>query len=99
MTTSIPEKEIHQAINSVMHPMINCSLVELGIVRNIEIKDNTVKIIFAFPFPNIPIKDYLINAVSSPLIEMGIQVQVAQTVMTSDELERFLGLEKANWKN
>ena len=38
MANNFSEQYIRREIGNVMHPTINCSLVELGIVKNIEIE-------------------------------------------------------------
>ena len=97
MTTEISEKEVHVVVGQVKHPVIDLSLVELGIVRDIEIEGNQVMLTFAFPFPNIPIRDRLIKSVRDPLEKMGASLEVKETVMDQEQLVRFLALEKENW--
>jgi hypothetical protein len=52
----------------------------------------------AFPFPNIPITDLLVNSVSEPLKKLGTEVEVKITLMSQKEVQDFLALEAANWK-
>ena len=50
--THIVEREfLLKALEKVGHPAINYSLVELGILRDIELYDKRVSVVFAFPFP------------------------------------------------
>ena len=52
------KKPVLEAISKVMHPAINCSLTELGIVKDLEIYDENIVIAtFVFPFQKIPIKE------------------------------------------
>ena len=64
MTNNFSEKYIRREIRNVMHPTINHSLVELGIVKNIEINTGNVIITLALPFAEVPasIKDYLVES-------------------------------------
>ena len=57
----LSKENLIDAISQVGHPSINFSLVELGIIQDIQVVDKTVKLTFVFPFPNIPIADVLIN--------------------------------------
>ena len=52
----------------------------------------------AFPFPNIPIRDYLVNSVREPIEKLGVEVEVEITAMDKEELERFLAMEQEGWK-
>ena len=97
MTADISEEEVQELVGQVKHPAINLSLVELGIVRDITVEGNKVFLTFAFPFPNIPIKGMLIKSVRDPLEEMGAILEVKETVMDQNQLQRFLALEKDNW--
>ena len=98
-TIPIPEEDVRKVVSEVMHPVINCTLVELGIVKDITVTDNNKALItMAFPFPNIPIKDLLVNSVSEPLKKLGIEVEVKITLMSEKEVQAFLAMEAANWK-
>jgi len=92
------EEDVHNKLEEVKHPFIDCTLTELGIVKNITVNDNNVIATFALPFPNIPIKDKLIFSVKTALETLGAKVEVKITVMTQEELQNFLVLEKENWK-
>jgi metal-sulfur cluster biosynthetic enzyme len=100
MTTNSSEKYIRREIGNVMHPTINCSLVELGIVKNIEIKTGKVIITLALPFAGVPdsIKDYLVDSLRESIEEVEAVVMIKTVAMTKEELKRFLALEKKNWK-
>ena len=91
------EENIRSMVAQVKHPAINDSLVNLGIVKDISVKDGKVNLLFAFPFPTIPIRDQLINSVKDMLAQHNIESEVKSTVMTQEELDRFMILEKQNW--
>lgn len=98
MVNNHSEEYIRGEVANVMHPAINCSLVELGIVKNIEMKKGTVFITMAFPFANVPIADYLVEMVRESIEEVEAPVEIETTVMTKEELQRFLDLERKNWR-
>jgi len=98
MAKEISEKDVKDIIAQVKHPAIDRTLVDLGIVKEVSIKDNKVTIILAFPFQNIPIGDYLINSVKKPIENLGVEVEIKLTVMDQGELERFLVMEQESWK-
>jgi len=99
MANNFSEEYIRGEVANVKHPTINCSLVELGIVENIEIKTGKVIITMAFPFPNIPIEDYLVDNVRESIEEIDSAIEIETVVMSKEELQKFLALEKENWKD
>lgn len=96
--SSVSKEDVLSVIEGVKHPAINLSLVDLGMLRNININNESVSVEFVFPFPNIPIKEMLFSSVRQPLENMGYSLKVSEAQMTSDEVQRFLALETANWK-
>ena len=90
--------DVANAITKVMHPAINYSLTDLGIVTDVELEDNTVSLVFAFPFPNIPIADQLINSIIQPIKELGLEAEYTIRVMNEEEKTVFLQMEQAAWK-
>ncbi len=92
------KEEVMNILNKVMHPEINASLVELGMIKEVDVKENKVTITMAFPFPGVPIREMLIESVKKPLEDAGLDVEVKDTVMDRDELEKFFKLEQEKWK-
>ena len=85
-------------ISKVKHPAIDYSLVKLGIVKDVDLNDDTVILTFVFPFPNIPIADQLISSIEKPINDMGLKMEYIVRVMTEEEKARFLQLEAEAWK-
>ncbi len=98
MDKKILKEDILNTLAQVKHPAIDSSLVKLGIVKDISVNEKKVTITMAFPFPNIPIKDYLIDSVKNPIEKLGAEVEVKITTMSQEELENFLNLEQQHWK-
>ncbi len=92
------KQDILNELGKVGHPAINYSLIKLGILTDIELTDNKVSVVFAFPFPNIPIADKLINSVAQPVKSLGLDFGYKIRVMTEVEKMRFLQLEQEAWK-
>nr|WP_319231855.1 iron-sulfur cluster assembly protein [Draconibacterium orientale] len=91
--------KIKEQISKVMHPAIDCSLVDLGMVQDIELYTDEVLILtFVFPFPNIPIADKLISSVENVVKSQGLEMQYIVRVMKAEEKKNFLKMEKAAWK-
>jgi len=97
MTKNISEKDILNLLDKVKHPAINRTLRELGIIKDVSIKDNKVLITMALPFPNIPIIDQLVSSIKEPIEKLGVEVEVKQTIMNQKELQAFLKMEEDGW--
>ena len=85
-------------LSKVEHPAISYSLIKLGIVKDIELNDDTVILTFAFPFPGIPIADKLISSITEPIEAMGLKPEYIVKIMNEEEKATFLQLEGEAWK-
>ncbi len=98
MAKNISEQDVRKAIAEVKHPAIDCTLVELGIVKDIKVNGDNVVMTIAFPVPNIPIRDMIVNSVREPIARLGVECQIKETIMDPTEREAFLDKEQKNWK-
>ncbi len=98
MSDRLTPEDVRFVLKHVMHPAIDHSLLDLGIVKDFTVEGQRVNVIMAMPFPDIPIKDMLIDLVRQPLIGIGAQPEFELTVMTEDERAHFLALEQSGWK-
>lgn len=96
---TITQQNVFKEVSKVSHPAISYSLVKLGIITDVELTDKRAFVFFAFPFPNIPIANELINSVSNPLQNMGLEFEYSVRIMTEKERNRFLELEAEAWKS
>jgi len=97
---SISEEDILQAIKEVMHPEIDRTLVELGMVKGLTLKNNEVTLTLALPFLGIPVpvKDYLTNSLRQAVMKLGVKVQIRVTEMSQDERLAFFAMRQERWK-
>jgi len=100
VTKDISEEDIHQAIEQVMHPEINRSLVELGMVKDVSLKGDEITLTLVLPFLSIPasIKDYLMSSLRQAVMELGAKIEVRLAEMNQEERLAFLAMEQENWK-
>jgi len=97
MEDKVSAEDVRRAVEHVKHPAIDRTLIDLGIVKDIEVESGKAKVTFAFPFPNIPIKDMLIESIRAPISELGLEMEAEVVVMTPEELQRFLEMEREGW--
>ena len=92
------KEEILKVISEVKHPAIDYSLVDLGMIKDIEIDDTTVSLTFVFPFPKIPIAESLINLIATLLKNIGYTLVPCMILMTDEEKAKFMKMETDGWK-
>ncbi|MEA2042871.1 MAG: iron-sulfur cluster assembly protein [Bacteroidota bacterium] len=95
---TILKEQIEDTIDSVMHPAIDLSLTALGMVKELKVTDQKAEVTFAFPFPNIPIGEQLINSIKIPVTNLGAEFDYQVVIMTEEEKQKFLQLEASAWK-
>jgi len=91
---------IIRAIQQVDHPQINCSLVELGMVQDIQASEDGVSLKLVLPFLGIPtvVRDYMLHSLQQAVAGFDAELKVQVTEMTPAERQRFFALEQENWK-
>jgi metal-sulfur cluster biosynthetic enzyme len=103
MNTGQTQADIYAAIQGVEHPAIASSLIDLGMIRDVEFvsKENTVSLTLVLPVVNIPqnVLNYMVNSLYQAIKDAGSEltkVQIAQ--MTEDERQKFYLMEQQNWR-
>jgi len=91
------KEDVIEAISAIKHPAINHTLLDLGIIKGIKGEDDNVVVVFAFPFPDIPIKEMFINLVNQALDPIGIKPGFETVLMTEEEKAKFLRMEAEAW--
>ena len=91
--------EVYKLVKDVGHPAIDHTLFDLGIIKEVDVEENIVSVVFAFPFPNIPIEDQLVGSVAAPLVEKGMDFKYRVDLMSEEEKSKFLKMETEAWKD
>jgi len=100
MAKNISEEDVRQAIGQVMHPEISRTLVELGMVKDIAVKDDEVSLTLVLPLLGIPasIKDYLVNSLRQAVMKLGAKAEIKIAEMNREERLVFLAMEQEGWR-
>ncbi len=98
MSDQLTPEDVRFVLKNVMHPAIDHSLLDLGIVKDFTVTGKVVNVVMAMPFPEVPIKDMLIDLVRQPLIGIGAQPEFELTVMNDEERQHFLEMEQSGWR-
>lgn len=98
MSREVSEKNVHEALETVMHPEIDASLIELGMIKDVVVKRDKVIVTLALPFLGVPIRDYLVNITREAIMRLGVEANVKIAEMNREELQTFLAIERINIK-
>jgi metal-sulfur cluster biosynthetic enzyme len=100
MSDNINKDDILKAVDKVEHPEIKNTLIELGMIGDIQIIDDKVIVKLAIPQMNIPeeIKNILKEIVKKPIMQLGIACEVEFTEMSKENKARFFAMAMANWR-
>jgi Mrp family chromosome partitioning ATPase len=89
--TSISESAVRKALEGVMDPELHKSLIELGMVREVGIKQGKVDITLALTTLACPFKDQIVDDTKAAVVALdGVKrVEVDLTEMTAEEKQRI----------
>jgi len=92
--------DVEQELSKVMHPEINYSLVDLGMVEDIVCDKDEVHLALKLPFLQVPVKDLLIDIIKKTLSDMdsSIHVEINIEQMNQEERDNFTKMAKEGWK-
>ena len=91
-------EDVTHAIANVMHPAIDRSLMDLGMIRDIALTGNTASLSLLLPFPGIPILSFLEKSLKESVIPLGVDLEIKIEQMNQEEIQKFLAIEKEAWK-
>jgi len=96
----ISEKDIKDSLSKAMHPEMNFSLIELGMIKNIKLKDKNISLDLMLPFLEIPIREDLINLIKDSLknLDKNIEIKIETVVMDETEKTKFMEMANQGWK-
>jgi ATP-binding protein involved in chromosome partitioning len=86
---ALSEHQVIEALRPVSDPELHVSIVELGMVRSVDIRRGRVTVGVALTVPGCPLRDEITRRVREALLPLkGVRdVGVELTVMTPDELQ------------
>ncbi len=92
--------KIGEALKEVEHPEIASNLFNLGMINDIDIKEDKVTLTLKVPMLDIPIKDHLINDIKSAVKKENENVEVEINIeeMNPDERAKFTKMAQSAWR-
>ena len=92
----LTEEIINQRLSKAMHPEINSSLLELGMIKDVKLKNSEISLTLLLPFLNVPIKDMLIQIIKDSLKSKKVKIKIAE--MNEKEKEKFMEMAQQGWR-
>jgi len=94
------QPDVEQALSQIMHPEINYSLVDLGMIEDVVFEEGKVRLTLKLPFLNVPVKEFLIQDIKEALADLdeAIQVKLNLEQMSEEERDNFTKMAKEGWK-
>ena len=85
------EKQIREALQTVMHPKLKKSLIDTGMIRDLSINDDVVKLTLALRSDRSPLKELFIREIEKVVDTLPdiSSVQIEFTTLNREEIERL----------
>lgn len=98
--TKISQKSVEKALSKLMHPEINYSLVDLGMIKDVAFEENKVMVTLKVPFLDVPIRDHLIQMIKGSVSDLneGFKTEIDLQQMSQQERDEFMKKAKKGWK-
>jgi len=89
----ITRDEVIGALEEVIDPELHRNIVDLGMVRDVEIDGVDVKVTIALTVPNCPLKDQIASDAGQAVdgLAQGLNVEIVLGAMTEEEREKLRG--------
>ena len=87
----VDEKDIRQALQGVLHPRLKKPLIDLGMIRNIKVQGEGVKLTLALKTDHGPLKENFVREIEKTLWTLpGVSmVEVEVTTLSQEEIQRL----------
>ena len=96
----LTHEDVMEVVSNTIHPEIDYSLLALGMIKDVRVEQDTIHLTINLPFPQVPIKDHLVQMVKDAIAKKDEEADVEVTFATMNEAERQEFRRKAaeKWK-
>lgn len=100
MASQVNREQVLEAIKNIEHPEIAVTLMDLGMILDVNVTGETAAVAMALPMMGIPeaVRNMLVESIRGPIESLGLTMQVEFFEMTPEARENFFTLSRANWK-
>ena len=89
--------KIKQNLSSLLHPEIDASLEELGMLKDIEVKEEKTTLTLKLPFLYVPIRTMLEEMVKGAVEKEGAECEMKIEEMNDEERSNFMKISQSRW--
>ena len=89
---------LKEILESMKHPFIDYSLIDLGILKNIEAVGDKILVNIAWPSIDSAIKPFIISLVTGSLKKLNRKIEINESIMSAEDKKFYLDLEEKNKK-
>ena len=102
MCAELTKAEILKALYAVEHPEIATTLVDLGMIHDVEYKSDSkeASLTLALPILGIPVevREYLINSLEKAVSPLGVKLTISVREMKPEERQLFMTKARTFWR-
>ena len=84
--------------NETKHPFIDFSLVDLGLLKNVEVVGDKIIVNIAWPSVDSAIKPFILSLVSGSLKKLNRKIIINESIMNDEERKFYLELKEKSEK-
>ena len=89
---------LKEILESMKHPFIDYSLIDLGILKNVEAVGDKIIVNIVWPSADSAIKPFIISLVSGSLKNLNRKIEINESQMSDEDKTFFLELEEIDKK-
>lgn len=83
---------LKEILEEMKHPFINYSLIDLGILKNIEVAGDKILVNIAWPSADSAIKPFIISLVSGSLKKLNRKIEINESIMNEEDRRFYMKL-------
>jgi len=89
---------LKEILESIKHPFIDYSLIDLGILKNVEVVGDKIIVNITWPSADSAIKPFIISLVLGSLKKMNRKIEINESLMNDEEKKFYMKLEEKSEK-
>ena len=90
---------LKEILESMKHPFIDYSLIDLGILKNVEAVGDKIIVNIVWPSADSAIKPFIISLVLGSLKKLNRKIEINESIMSAEDKKFFLELEEKDEEN
>lgn len=83
---------LKEILEEMKHPFINYSLIDLGILKNVEAAGDKILVNIAWPSADSAIKPFIISLVSGSLKKLNRKIEIKESLMNEEDRKFYMKL-------